>query len=105
MHSLVCYALIFSFFLAQAQINCAEKKPPYVSGCSDGTREWFFDIDKHPLIAGCSGSWTVTGLRVDGYNMRNSPSCSRRSGNHGINVNGTGCSAVDLCAEGWSLCK
>jgi hypothetical protein len=45
------------------------------------------------------------GLRSDVNTMRTTPTCSRQSGNTGTNLNGTGCSTVDLCAPGWSVCS
>jgi hypothetical protein len=96
--------LIATLILVNGQ-NCRLAIDPLISGCSDGTREWFFDIVKHPFIAGCSGAWNITGLRIDANTVRNTPTCSRSSGNTGINLNGTGCSAVDLCANGWSICS
>lgn len=69
-----------------------------MSGCSDGTREGFKNVNKYPQIAGCSGAWSVPGLHQPG------PSCSRKSGNNGENASGTGCNVEDLCSEGWHVC-
>jgi hypothetical protein len=70
------------------------------SGCSDGTREGFIDLAAFPSIAGCSGAWTLGGVKevVD-------PACERAAGNEGSNFRGTGCNVADLCAPGWGVCK
>lgn len=69
-------------------------------GCADGEREGFLDRIRHARIAGCSGGFSVPGLLVE------SPSrCSRAGGDDGSNPNGIGCSATDLCAEGWHVCR
>lgn len=71
------------------------------AGCSDGTRELFDDPSVEPLIAGCTGAWDVLGL-VTSASM--TPACNREAGNDGVNAAGTGCSAEDLCAAGWTVC-
>ncbi|MFO0744356.1 MAG: MopE-related protein [Myxococcota bacterium] len=71
---------------------------PLVVGCSDGTREGFMDYATHALVAACGGAWDQPGL--DG-----APSCSRQAGNHGLKASGAGCSAADLCASGWHVCR
>lgn len=68
-------------------------------GCADGAREAFVDLSAEPNIAGCDGAWTVPGLRPIP-----APMCDRRAGNTGATSLGTGCSATDLCAEGWHVC-
>jgi hypothetical protein len=73
---------------------------PDPSGCSDGTREGFESIASYPAIAGCSGAWAMPGLTAT-----TAPTCARRSGNTGMNREGNGCSAADLCAPGWHLCR
>lgn len=67
-------------------------------GCADGTREGFVDLAAYPNIAGCSGGFSVPGVQ--------SPTlaCGRASGNDSANPTGEGCSAADLCAEGWHVC-
>lgn len=67
-------------------------------GCSDGTREAFIDEDEFPDFAGCAGGWSEKGI------LDRSPLCSRVSGNDSPNPEGIGCSAADLCADGWRLC-
>jgi hypothetical protein len=70
-------------------------------GCADGSREGFQDMSRYPGIAACSGGWSVPGVTRDDL----VPTCGRASGNDGANKEGTGCSAADLCAAGWHVCK
>jgi hypothetical protein len=76
-------------------------------GCSDGTREGFRVLSRWPSIAGCAGGWQKPGLTTP-------RSCAGEVGNSSPNSNGVrcpasgpcvDCSATDLCAEGWHLCK
>ena len=46
--------------------------------------------------------WTVGGL-VAAETL--APQCGRGAGNDGASPDGTGCSAVDLCADGWHVCE
>jgi hypothetical protein len=69
-------------------------------GCSDGTREGFADPMLFRSIAACSGAWWTKGLRPDPP-----VSCDRMAGNDGIQVLGMSCSATDLCAVGWHVCR
>jgi hypothetical protein len=71
-------------------------------GCADGTREGFNDVTKYPTIAACSGGWTVPGLVEP---LTHAPQCQRRAGNNGMRPDGNGCSAADLCADGWHVCE
>jgi hypothetical protein len=72
-------------------------------GCADGTREGFLDQTHYPAIAACSGAWSVPG--VDQSNAAGT-TCNRQGGNTPpANTEGTGCSAVDLCAVGWHICN
>jgi len=71
-----------------------------VPGCADGTREAFRDDKTHPLIAGCSGGFTIAGLFVPPP-----PSCNRVAGNDSQNPSGQKCSASDLCELGWHVCS
>ena len=75
---------------------------PVTVGCSDGTREGFRDIKNWPKIAGCSGGWTWHGL-LDSYARK--PLCNRAAGNDSHNPGGLGCSATDLCALTWHVCR
>ena len=70
-------------------------------GCADGTREGFTSVTAYPSIAGCSGAWTVGGVTRSTM----APTCARKGGNTSPNVEGNGCSAVDLCAGGWHVCR
>jgi hypothetical protein len=68
------------------------------TGCSDGTREGFRDLNQKD-IAGCAGAWDVPGI------LNAVPNCGRSAGNDGLMATGIGCSAADLCAEGWHICR
>lgn len=70
-------------------------------GCADGTREGFMSVTSHPNIAACAGAWTIPG--VTRTNLV--PACNHAAGNTGVNQDGTGCSAADLCADGWRVCQ
>jgi hypothetical protein len=76
--------------------------PPALLGCADGTREGFTQVADWPGIAGCSGGWSVPGLLSDDAAT---PRCGRAAGNTGTNPSGFGCSAADLCADGWHVCR
>ncbi len=73
--------------------------PPTYQGCSDRTREGFADPAVYPNIAACAGAWSMPGLRDV------LPACDRKSGNDGLNLDGSGCSAADLCEAGWHVCQ
>ncbi len=73
--------------------------PPDPVGCADGEREGFTDRMAAPDIAGCSGGWSVPGVRAT-----LSPICNRVSGDDSTNPSGQGCSVADLCAIGWHVC-
>lgn len=70
-------------------------------GCADGTREGFLAMDTYPAIAACSGAWSVPGLSQPNL----APTCGRDGGNDSGHPDGNGCSAADLCAEGWHICS
>ncbi len=70
------------------------------NGCADGTREGFVDELSFPDIAGCSGGFSVPGVLVG-----LAPSCGQTAGNDSQNPNGNGCSAADLCSEGFVVCE
>jgi len=74
---------------------------PTVVGCSDGTRELMTDPASYPLIAGCSGAWSLGGT-VSPAAM--SQQCGGVAGDNGCNPLGMGCSVADLCAAGWHVC-
>ena len=71
-----------------------------LTGCSDGTREGFVEVGAYPNIAGCSGGFSVPGL-LDAL----TPTCGFIAGNSSSNPGGVGCSAADLCALGFHICK
>ncbi len=67
-------------------------------GCADGEREGFTDATAFPNIAACAGGWTEPGI------LDVQPSCQHIAGDDSVNPAGLGCSAADLCAEGWHVC-
>lgn len=69
-------------------------------GCADGSRDAFRDRARFPRIAGCAGGFVNAGL-----SRESSPTCGRAAGDDGPNPSGTGCSATDLCAPGWHVCR
>ena len=73
---------------------------PMLVGCSDGTREGFRDVEHWPDIAGCAGAFDQPGVV-----SRPAPTCDRQGGDTSLNPAGRGCSASDLCAEHWHLCR
>jgi hypothetical protein len=76
--------------------------PPALVGCSDGTREGFVSLEDWRDIAGCSGAWDVPGAMGP---PAVEPHCGRAAGDTGSLGDGQGCSAADLCAEGWHVCR
>ncbi len=80
----------------------SDKTPPTPeAGCADGEREGFLSWDDYPEIAACSGAWSVGGVTRDDL----APTCGRAAGDDGSLVDGDGCSAADVCAEGWHVCR
>lgn len=69
-------------------------------GCADGQREAFRDLARYPDIAACSGGFALQGLARE-----QSPMCGRAAGDDGPNPNGIGCTASDLCAPSWHVCR
>ncbi|WP_437708131.1 hypothetical protein WMF45_29320 [Sorangium sp. So ce448] len=69
------------------------------SGCSDGTREGFLDEAVYPLIAACSGGWSIPGILT-----ATAPRCGHLAGNDSANPTGLTCGAADLCAPGFHVC-
>ena len=70
-------------------------------GCADGTREGFQDFSTYQFIAACSGAWSEGGVT----SSNNNGTCGRAGGNDGNRADGQGCSAADLCMEGWHICR
>jgi hypothetical protein len=75
---------------------------PSPIGCADGTREGYLDLAAHPRIAACAGGWEVAGLILP---VTRAPLCDRQGGNSGPLPDGFGCTAADLCADGWHVCE
>jgi hypothetical protein len=73
---------------------------PDIVGCSDGTREGFRDVGNWPDIAGCAGAFDQPGVAPD---MR--PLCDRLAGDSNSNHAGKDCTAADLCADNWHVCR
>ncbi len=68
-------------------------------GCSDGEREGFLDAGYHKNIAGCSGGWSIPGVKDTFL-----PACGRKAGDDSANPEGIGCNVADLCIQGWHVC-
>ncbi len=86
---------------ADADADTDPGPPPPPEGCSDGTREGYLSIAIYPRIAACAGGFSVPGVtRADLV-----PTCGRVAGNDSTNAEGAGCSAADLCAQGWRVCQ
>src|ERR1019366_131729 len=75
---------------------------PDMTGCSDGTREGFRDLGTWINIAGCAGGFDQPGVMGT---PDLATACDRNAGNTSANPNGTKCSAADLCAAGWRVCR
>lgn len=82
--------------------NCPITCPPAGCGigCADGQRESFSNTTMYPHIAGCSGGWSIPGIA-----RATTPACGRVAGDDSTNPNGDACSAADLCASGWHVCR
>lgn len=72
------------------------KRELHIIGCDDGEREGFDDLATFSRIAACGGAWTTPGLPL-------TRSGAIGCGDDGI-AGGFGCTAADLCAEGWTVC-
>ncbi len=84
---------------------CVDKAAIGDVGCADGQRDAFTDKATFPNIAGCAGAWTVPG--VFPYSPRTSKvaACATNGDDKEAPGPGTDCSAGDLCAPGWHICK
>jgi hypothetical protein len=69
-------------------------------GCSDGTREGFRNSNDWPDIAGCAGGFEQAGVVGPPE-----PACNLNAGDTSANPMGKGCSAADLCAAHWHICR
>lgn len=85
------------------------------TGCADGSREGFTNLNANPNIAGCSGGWSIPGVMATNPGVAPAcgnvvthntvtPACGRMGGDDGLNPNGNGCNVADLCAAGWHVC-
>jgi hypothetical protein len=79
------------------------------NGCADSNRDVFIDQTTFPAIAACAGGWDGNGgtagyMGVFPSPLRTTNTNCAQNGNNGPNPNGTGCSAIDLCAPGWHIC-
>ena len=74
-------------------------------GCADGTRESFTDRTRFPLIAGCSGAWSLPGI-FPAIPSSTLAACATL-GNSSVTApaNGSGCASSNLCARGWHICN
>ena len=64
------------------------------SGCSDGAREAFVDVQLYPTIAGCAATWVGT------LSLRAAPTTVACGDD-----NGADCGVpADACAAGWHVC-
>ncbi len=70
-------------------------------GCADGEREAFVDMSQWPDVAGCSGGFDHPGVAAGEGLAR---TCGGMAGDDAQDPSGKGCSAVDLCADGWHVC-
>jgi hypothetical protein len=70
------------------------------AGCADGQREAFMNTTMYPHIAGCAGGFSVPGIA-----RATTLTCGRVAGDDSTNPNGDACSAADLCAVGWHVCR
>ncbi len=75
---------------------------PLDVGCSDGTREGFREVATWRRIAGCAGAFDQMGVIAT---PALKPTCGLTAGDSGSNPAGRNCTAADLCAEQWHLCK
>ena len=75
---------------------------PDIAGCSDGSREGFRNFELWPDIAGCAGAFDQPG--VLGV-MATQRTCNSLAGDTNTNVLWVHCSAADLCAPSWHLCR
>ena len=75
---------------------------PDIVGCSDGTREGFRDYANWKKIAGCAGAFDQPGV-LGSPDLQ--PSCDLLAGDTNSKRDGIGCTAADLCAANWHVCR
>jgi hypothetical protein len=92
---------------SQAAIDLGEPPgvtgAPNIVGCSDGTREGFRDYRDWPAIAGCAGAFDHPGVLGGAPDLL--PTCDLLAGDTNSNPDGNGCTAADLCAANWHVCR
>ena len=74
-------------------------------GCSDGTRESFADRMRFPLIAGCSGAWSLQGIFPAIPAAALAACVTLGNSSTTAPANGAGCASSNLCASGWRICN
>ena len=74
-------------------------------GCSDGTRESFADRMRFPLIAGCSGAWSLPGIFPAIPAAALAACVTLGNSSTTAPTNGAGCASSNLCASGWHICN
>ena len=74
-------------------------------GCSDGTRESFADRMRFPLIAGCSGAWSLPGIFPAIPASALAACVTLGNSSTTAPTNGAGCASSNLCASGWHICN
>ncbi len=73
-------------------------------GCADGTRESFVDRTRFPLIAGCSGAWSLPGIFPAIPASALAACVTLGNSSTTAPTNGAGCASSNLCASGWHIC-
>ena len=74
-------------------------------GCADGTREAFADRTRFPLIAGCSGAWSLPGIFPAIPAAALAACATLGNSSTTAPANGAGCASSNLCARGWHICN
>lgn len=91
----------------QAVIDLGEPDGVYgasdIVGCSDSTREGFRDYHDWPRIAGCAGAFDQPGVLGGAPDLL--PTCGLLAGDTNRRPDGKDCSAADLCALNWHVCR
>lgn len=74
-------------------------------GCADGTREAFTDRAAFPDIAACAGPWSVAGIFPAVPPSPAAPCATLGNSSTQAPTDGAGCTASNLCATGWHVCR